>query len=99
MTKRELNKIDEIIRKVEAGTAMILCTSDNLEVLTLKPGEKLSFMQMMYVLASLGMTYSGETLTYHPVLRNCYRVENSKGDPLAVVHQGIWDCCGNNNAA
>ena len=98
MTQRELNKMNEIISKVKAGTAMILCVPGDVRILTLKKGKKLSFLDMMQVLATLGLTYSGEPLTFHPVHETCYRVENSKGEPLAVVHQGIWDC-GDSNAA
>lgn len=99
MTNCEKMKMDEIILKVKAGNAMILCTPDGVQILPLKPGKKLSFVDMMTILATMKMTYSGETLTFHPVHGTCYRVENSKGEPLAVVHQGIWDSCGDFGAA
>lgn len=92
MTQNELKKMNQIINKVKAGTSMILCTDDDLKVINLKPGKKWSFFDMMKVLMTLGMTYSGEALSYHPVHGTCYRVENGKGEPLAVVHQGIWEC-------
>ncbi len=92
MKKNLKKEFDAIISKVKDGTAMILCTPEGGMFLPLKSGGKLSFVDMMTVLAALKMTYSGETLTFHPVHGTCYRVENSKGVPLAVVHQGIWEC-------
>ena len=57
--------------------------------------KRFSIFDMMDILATQGLTYSGEALTYHPTpTGECYRVENSKGETLAIVHQGIWEECG-----
>ena len=86
------NKSQETINNVIAGTSMIVYAPDGCYEIGL--GKRISFMNMMNILATLGLTYSGEALTFHPTpTGECYQVENSKGETLAIVHQGIWEDC------
>ena len=92
MKQKDEKILKGIIRKVSTGNTLLLCVPGDIRILSLKDGKKFTFVDMMTILATQGLTQSGETLTYHPVHGTCYRVENSKGEPLAVIHQGIWNC-------
>lgn len=86
------NNIQETINNVIAGTSMIVYAPDGCYEIGL--GKRFSFVDMMRILATLGLTYSGEALTFHPTpTGECYRVDNCKGESLAIVHQGIWEEC------
>lgn len=83
----------ETINNVIAGTSMIIYAAGRCYELVL--GKRFSFVDMMHILATLGLTYSGEALTFLPTpTGGCYRVDNSKGETIAIVHQGIWEECG-----
>ena len=87
------NNSRETVNNVIAGTSMIVYAPDGCYEIGLD--KRFSFMDMMHVLATLGLTYSGEALTFHPTpTGECYQVKNSKGETLAIVHQGIWEECG-----
>ena len=50
-------------------------------------------MPLMDVMRSASAS-APEALTFHPTpTGECYQVENSKGETLAIVHQGIWEDC------